>query len=79
MGKKPTIKDITKISGFSKLSVSKVLRNEHFVKQSTKDKILSAIRELGYQPDEIVRSLVLKKTINFIGLIVPDITNPFFF
>lgn len=78
MEKKPTIIDIAKISGFSKSTVSKILRNEPYVKHSTKEKISSVIKELGYQPDEIARSLVLKKTINFIGLIISDITNPFF-
>lgn len=78
MKKKPTIIDISKVSGFSKSTVSKVLRNEPYVKHSTKEKISGIIKELGYQPDEIARSLVLRKTINFIGLIISDITNPFF-
>jgi LacI family transcriptional regulator len=78
MEKKCTIIDISKASGFSKSTVSKVLRNEPFVKNSTKEKILGIIKELGYQPDEIARSLVTGKTINFIGLIISDITNPFF-
>lgn len=78
MEKKPTIIDVSKASGFSKSTVSKVLRNESYVKHSTKERIIGIIKELGYQPDEIARSLVLKKTINFIGLIIPDITNPFF-
>jgi len=75
---KITIRDIAKISGFSKSTVSKVIRNEPYVKKSTKEKILSIIRSTRYQADEIARSLVLKKTIDVIGLIVSDITNPFF-
>jgi LacI family transcriptional regulator len=78
MEKKSTIIDISKASGFSKSTVSKVLRNEPFVKHSTKEKILGIIKKLGYQPDEIARSLVTGKTINSIGLIISDITNPFF-
>lgn len=78
MKKKTTIIDISRESGFSKSTVSKVLRNKPFVKHSTKEKILEIIKRLGYQPDEIARSLVTGKTINSIGLIISDITNPFF-
>lgn len=78
MKKKVTIIDIGKAAGFSKATVSKVLRNEPYVKKSTREKILNIIKEIGYHPDEIARSLVTGKTINFIGLILADITNPFF-
>ena len=78
MKKKNTIIDIAKLSGFSKSTVSKVLRNEPYVKKSTREKIIGIIIETGYQPDEIARSLVSGKNINFVGLIVSDITNPFF-
>lgn len=78
MIKKPTIIDIARISGYSKSTVSKVLRNEPYVKKSTKKKILKEIKKVGYQPDEIARSLVLKKPSNFIGLIISDTSNPFF-
>ncbi len=76
--KKPTILDVEKLSGFSKSTISKVLRNEKYVKKTTKDKIIKVINEIGYLPDEIARSLVQKRTTNFIGVIVSDINNPFF-
>lgn len=76
--KNPTIIDIAKLSGYSKSTVSNVLRNEPFVKKSTKNKILKIINDIGYKPNEIARSLVLKKTSSFIGLIISDTTNPFF-
>ena len=73
-----TIIDIAKLSGFSKSTVSKVLRNKPYVKKSTKERVQNIIKELGYHPDEIARSLVSKKNMNFIGLIISDINNPFF-
>lgn len=75
---KPTILDIETLSGFSKSTISKVIRKEPFVKKTTRDKILKIIKEVGYQPDEIARSLVQKKAMNFVGIVVSDISNPFF-
>lgn len=79
MGKKKyTIINIAKLSGFSKSTVSKVLRNQPYVKNSTRKKIEKVIKEINYYPDEVARSLVSKKNMNFIGLIISDINNPFF-
>ena len=78
MENKCTIVQIAKESGFSKSTVSKVIRNEPYVGASTKEKILKVMKKYNYHPDEIARSLVTKKAINFIGLIISDITNPFF-
>ncbi|MBA7548986.1 HTH-type transcriptional regulator DegA [subsurface metagenome] len=76
--KKYTIVNIANLSGFSKATVSKVIRNKPYVKKSTKEKIQNIIKEIGYHPDEIARSLVSKKNMNFIGLIISDINNSFF-
>ncbi len=73
-----TIVNIANLSGFSKATVSKVIRNKPYVKKSTKEKIQNIIKEIGYHPDEIARSLVSKKNMNFIGLIISDINNSFF-
>lgn len=73
-----TIINIANLSGFSKATVSKVIRNMPNVKKSTREKIQKIINEIGYHPDEVARSLVSKKNMNFIGLIISDINNPFF-
>jgi len=78
MKKKVNIKDIANVTGFSIATVSKVLRNDPYVKDSTRKKILEVIKTTGFVPDEVARSLVMKKTTNFIGLIISDISNPFF-
>lgn len=72
-----TINDIAKKAGVSLATVSRVLNDSGYVKQETREKILSVIKELNYTPSAIARSLSTSKT-NTIGVIVPEISNPFF-
>lgn len=73
-----TIKDIARLANVSITTVSKVINNkDDSISEQTKNKILQIIKETNYQPNAIARSLVTKKT-KTIGLIIPDITNPFF-
>lgn len=72
-----TIKDIAKKANVSATTVSRVINNKPDVSESTKKKIQKLIKENNYKPNDIARGLVLKKT-KTIGLIVPDISNPFF-
>lgn len=72
-----TISDIAKAAGVSLATVSRVLNNSGYVKEETKERILKAIKEYNYTPSAIARSLSKKQT-NTIGVIVPDITNPFY-
>lgn len=74
---KMTIIDIANLSGVSKSTVSRVINKDEHVSKKTRDKVLSIINELGYVPDNIARSLITKKTYT-IGLIIPDIVNPFY-
>lgn len=72
-----TINDIAKAAGVSRATVSRVLNDSGYVKDETRQKILKAIKELNYTPSAIARSLSTSKT-NTIGVIVPEINNPFF-
>ncbi|TDX51573.1 LacI family DNA-binding transcriptional regulator [Orenia marismortui] len=74
---KVTIKDIAKEAGVSTTTVSRVLNDKPDVSEATKKKIQKVIDKLGYNPNGIARGLVLQKT-HTIGLIIPDISNPFF-
>lgn len=69
--------DVAKLAKVSQSTVSRVLNNYPHVKKETKEKVHDAINELGFSPDEIARSLANKKT-NTIGLVVEDISNPFY-
>lgn len=72
-----TIQDVAKKAGVSTATVSHVLNNTRFVSGETKETVLQAIHELNYHPSTIARSLSTRKT-NTIGMVVSQITNPFF-
>ncbi|WP_080848762.1 LacI family DNA-binding transcriptional regulator [Cytobacillus gottheilii] len=77
MKKRVTIKDVAKYAGVSPATVSRVLNNYPFIKPEKKMKVEEAINELNFEPNEIARSLITKKT-KTLGLVVDDISNPFF-
>jgi LacI family transcriptional regulator len=72
-----TTDDVAKKAGVSQSTVSRVLNDYPYIKKSTKEKVLAAIKEMGFTRDEIARSLVEKRT-KSIGLILGSIANPFF-
>lgn len=74
---KTTLEDIAKVAGVSPKTVSRVINNHKYVKESTREKILKIIIENNYIPNIAARSLVLKKT-DTLGLIIPNIENPFY-
>ncbi len=71
------IRDVAKEAGVSVATVSRYLNKKGYVGSEAKQKIHDAIDKLDYRPNQVARSLSTKQT-NFIGLIVPDIMNPFF-
>lgn len=72
-----TIKDVAKEAGVSIATVSRVLNGNSFVSTELKAKVNAAISKLNYYPNSIARSLKNESTLT-IGLIVSDISNPFF-
>jgi len=74
---KATILDVAKLANVSKATVSRVINNNSSVNDEIKARVLHAIDELGYRPSALARHLA-SNTSNMIGLILPDITNPFF-
>jgi LacI family transcriptional regulator len=73
----PTIKDVARLARTSTATVSAVINASSFVSAPLKARVREAIAQLGYEPSGIARSLRTQAT-RLIGLIVPDITNPFF-
>lgn len=74
-----TIIDVAKRAGVSKTSVSRYLNSQEqgHMSEETKKRIQDAIRELHYKPNNIARGLKGKGT-NVIGVVINDMTNPFF-
>lgn len=72
-----TINDIAKKAGVSTATVSRVLNGSNLVKPKTRDRIQAVIDECGYTPSAVAKSLSVQATHN-IGVIFPDIENPFF-
>ena len=77
-----TIKDVAKLANVSPSTVSRVIADHPRISQTTKEKVREAMRELGYYPNAIARSLV-NKTSNSLGVIRSRTTeqsfaNPFF-
>jgi len=71
------IRDIARAAGVSSTTVSRVLNGSGYVKDETKALVLKVIKEFNYTPSAVARSLSKSET-NTIGVIVPDIENPFF-
>src|SRR5580698_9627637 len=71
------MKKIAELAGVSLGTVSHVLNNSAGVRESVRKRVLDAVEATGYQPSELARGLRRDKT-NMIGMIIPDITNPFF-
>ncbi|WP_270332885.1 ribose utilization transcriptional repressor RbsR [Ligilactobacillus acidipiscis] len=76
--KKITIKDVAKKAGLSITSVSQILNGntQRFSEKAIK-KVYAAQKELNYVPDFFAQRMVTKKS-HLIGVLVPDISNPFF-
>jgi len=75
--KAASISDVARESGVSIFTVSAVVNNKSHVGKILRERVENAIRKLNYRPNLIARSLIKQKT-QTIGMIVPDIANPFF-
>jgi LacI family transcriptional regulator len=75
--KKVSIKQVASEAGVSTATISRVLTGNEFVSEEMKAKVYAAIEKLNYRPNEVARSLKQDKTYT-IGVIIPDISNPFF-
>jgi len=71
------IVDVAKRAGVSVGSVSRVINEHPTVSAATRERVENAVRELGYVPNAIAGSLRSRRS-KTIGLIIPDVTNPFF-
>jgi LacI family transcriptional regulator len=73
----PSIKKVAEIAGVSVGTVSHVITGSVHVSEPLRLKVQAAIRDLNYHPNHVARSLKTNKT-RTLGIIVPDLTIPFF-
>ena len=72
-----SIREVAKIANVSPATVSRVMNGTANVDEEKKERVLRAISETGFVPNEVARSL-FKKSAKTIGLLIPSIENPFF-
>src|SRR6516162_1760935 len=75
--KAASIYDVARESRVSVFTVSAVVNNKAHVGKKLRERVEAAIRKLNYRPNLLARGLAKQKT-HTIGMIVPDIANPFF-
>ena len=77
MKKSVTIRDVAQRAGVSIAAVSRALNQSGYVSNEIKQRVREAVQELHYRPHDSARGLKLQRT-NTIGLVIADITNPFY-
>src|SRR5690625_5898552 len=77
MTRRVTISDVAARAGVSTMTVSRVVNGTGRVSEATRQKVNRVIRQLGYEPNMVARGLTTRQS-QTIGIVLPDITNPFF-
>ena len=72
--RKPTMQDVARLAGVSKMTVSRVLADPGLVAEETRERVQRAVEQLGYVPDRVAGSLSSRRT-GFIAAILPTLTN----
>src|SRR5229473_4329584 len=76
-GRSATIKDVAAYAGVSVATVSAVINSNKYVSPDLAQRVHESITALGYERNSLAQGLK-KHTSHTIGLIISDITNPFF-
>ena len=70
-GRAPNIRDVAALAGVSYQTVSRVLNHSESIKDSTRERVLAAIKELGFRPNQAARALVTSRS-RTIGVLTAD-------
>ena len=73
----PTIQDVARVAKVAPATVSNVLNETKPVAEARRQRVLEAVKTLGYRPNHLAASLRRQLT-RTVGIVVPDLTNPFF-
>lgn len=72
-----SIREVAKLANVSPATVSRVMNGTARVDDEKRERVLKVIKETGFVPNEVARSL-FRKSAKIIGLVIPSIENPFF-
>src|SRR5690242_10344537 len=77
-----TMRDVARAANVSQSTVSRILSpasssSKVLISEETREKVLAVVKELGYHPNQYARSLRGKKN-HMIGMLIADISNPFY-
>ena len=75
--KRVTIEDVAELAGVSRQTVSRAINDKGEISPDTKERVMQAVEQLGYRPNRLAQGMVTQRTYT-IGLILSNITNPFF-
>jgi LacI family transcriptional regulator len=73
----PTIHEVAHRAQVSSATVSRVMSGTKLVSGELAERVWDAVRELDYRPNHVARNLRARAT-STIGVVIPDIQNPFF-
>jgi len=75
--KRVTLRDVAQAAGVSHQTVSRAINGKGEIDPGTQQRVLDVARQLRYRPSRFGRGLVRPDVVS-VGLIVPDVVNPFF-
>jgi len=73
----PTLEEVARLASVSRSTVSRVINDHPNVRSDTRERVWQAIRESGYQPHAVARSLATNRT-HIIGMIIPETVTTLF-
>ncbi|MFE0455182.1 LacI family DNA-binding transcriptional regulator [Streptomyces sp. NPDC058914] len=76
--RRPTMADVAREVGVSAKTVSRVLNEDGYASEQTREQVLAAVAKLGFQPNLMARNIRVGGPDTTIGLVIPDLANPFF-
>jgi len=77
MAKSYTMRDVARLAGASVGSVSAVINERGTASTALIERVKAAMEALDYHPDNVARSLKVRRT-HTVGMVIPDISNAFF-
>lgn len=74
---RPTLADVAARAGVSLKTASRALNGEYGVAAPTSSRVHQAVRELGFRPNHLARSLASRQTSAAVGLVISSVSDPF--